>query len=98
MRQYGADISNTALVKEKNGVEMLHGLGGRIFDGGCPLLVVPKGIFSKFLEVVDQAIEFPLEVHLVFAAQGEPIEAFVGGEIGEDGFDDAESAGVCCSS
>ncbi len=45
---------------------------------------------AEFFEVVDQIVEFTLEVDLRRAAQGRAVHAFLRGDVREDRFDDAE--------
>ena len=44
-------------------------------------------IIRELLDVMHYAVQLPLALHFVFAAQTKPLESFVRANIGKDGFD-----------
>ena len=82
-------------------MEAVDGSGKRPGGSICLFPSRPKGPFDPLgaiagdaFDVVDQAVEGPLDVDLGFAAVGEVIHALLRSEVGEDGFDDGGSFGV----
>ena len=51
----------------------------------------------QLLDVVNQAMEVPLCIHLGLRSQREPIEVLVMPQVGENGFDDSDRAAVASS-
>jgi hypothetical protein len=49
---------------------------------------------SYFLDIVDHAVEHPLDVHLGLTLQGEPIKSFVGAKVRKDRLDDRDPSHV----
>ena len=56
------------------------------------LLRVP--VMRQFLDVVHQAVELPLRIHLRFSSEREAVELFVVPQIAEDGFHGGETPAI----
>ena len=50
-----------------------------------------RSVTHDFLNVVHHAIEIPLRIHLVLAAQGKPIQSLHRADVGKNRFDDGDA-------
>ena len=48
----------------------------------------------QLLDIVNQAVEIPLRVHLALGSQGEAVQSFVVPQVGEDRFDDRDAPSI----
>lgn len=71
-------------------------MGRRRLNWGFPALfcLLPVAVMREFLDVVDEAVEFPLRVDFLLPAQSKAIELFVVPEVAEDRFDGGKALAV----
>ena len=55
------------------------------------IVLFPISMMRQLFDIVNQAVEIPLRVHLALSSQGEPIESFVVPQITEHRLDDRDA-------
>ncbi len=71
---------------------MGHWLCKRGFS--APFCLVRVTVVREFLDVVHEAVEFPLRIHLLLPAQREAVELLVVPDVAEDRFDRGKALAV----
>lgn len=66
--------------------------------GWLPLPLLRITVMCQLLDVVHQAVELPLRIHLLLPSQGEAVELFVMPQIAEHRFHRGEASSVLCAS